>query len=1181
MIIRSKLDQWCDGILEAGWLAALVVAPMFFNVYSSRVFEPDKISLVRSIALVMVLAWLIKIANGGYGWLPKYSATPPAETPTWREAAHGAWRNPFAIPILAMVVVYALSTLFSLAPYVSWFGSYQRLQGTFSYFAYIIIGVLTAATLRSPDQIRRLTHVIIITSVPIAIYGFLQNRGVDPLPWGGDTQRRITSNAGNAIFLGAWLLFAMAFTVERIISSFMALVRKDDEPGNGDLIAAVAGGIYIFVLVAQSFAMVWTLSRGPWMGIAAALFLMVLLLPIALRPRNYLIYSSILVAIGVFGIGLLLALNLFFTAQVANIPYINRLSQMLDLQSTTAQVRAYIWEGSSELVSPHDPLIFPDGSTDSLNPVRPLVGYGPEAMWVAFNKFYPPGLTLVEARNASPDRSHNETWDSLVITGLLGLIAFLSLFISIFYWSLRWLGLIQNKRDSILFGVLLALWAVGLSIGAWMLDDGQLRYLGVAFPFGLVFGTIVYIMIAAFLHRDWRPERVDTPRALLIITIFAAIVGHFVEIHFGISIGATRTYFWVLTGLLLALGMRWAQPQFMASWQDAREGATEGEANAAQIPAAAASSQGKSTKAKQATRQPARRPQRNTGVALPWTPLTVLTDALVFLVAVFIYTTNASGEEGAFAILINSITMRNVGGTPQWEGRILLLLLLTWLTAVLIGLSVEALRQRTIPPLSWWLKALGLHFVIVWGSWLLYGLIQANRVAPITVPPTLATATEQLNYQLQHIANHFAWFTAVMILWMVVAGTVYALRELRAARVVPWATRPIVSVAVGLVAAIGVFVTITNVNVGLVRADIIYKQGQQFDNQGNYVDSIELYRRALAARETEDYYMLFLGRALLEQAKRAAPGTGTAGFPAEPTLDDVLALRPETTMLMGQDDLLLAAEAVLTQAQEVNPLNTDHSANLARLYQSWADLRADDPELRAQLLERSIAEFRTATTLSPNAALLWDQMGNAYLASGDSESAEQAFLHALEIDPFYEQTYLLLADLYDNLGRTAESIPILQQGIERIGGRLGENATVQLNSFLGVALSRTGDVTGAIESMQQMLAVDPTNLTAMRNLALLYRDSGDLNSAVEWMERTMAATPADSTEMPQLRATLNDLYQQLALANPDDYQWYFRLAQSYQEGGDTPTALIFATQALSAATTSQQPVVQSFIDSLQ
>ena len=44
---QTKIDQWCEAVIEAGWLAALVLSPLFFNVFSSRVFEPDKISLLR------------------------------------------------------------------------------------------------------------------------------------------------------------------------------------------------------------------------------------------------------------------------------------------------------------------------------------------------------------------------------------------------------------------------------------------------------------------------------------------------------------------------------------------------------------------------------------------------------------------------------------------------------------------------------------------------------------------------------------------------------------------------------------------------------------------------------------------------------------------------------------------------------------------------------------------------------------------------------------------------------------------------------------------------------------------------------------------------------------------------------------------------------------------------------
>ena len=81
--MSSKISRLCEAIIEAGWLAALIIVPVFFNVYSSRVFEPDKISLLRSIALVMIGAWLIKLFDGGGA-----AAAPPCRWP--RASASGA-----------------------------------------------------------------------------------------------------------------------------------------------------------------------------------------------------------------------------------------------------------------------------------------------------------------------------------------------------------------------------------------------------------------------------------------------------------------------------------------------------------------------------------------------------------------------------------------------------------------------------------------------------------------------------------------------------------------------------------------------------------------------------------------------------------------------------------------------------------------------------------------------------------------------------------------------------------------------------------------------------------------------------------------------------------------------------------------------------------------------------------
>jgi hypothetical protein len=59
--MRTKLSVFCERVMEAGWLAALILEPLFFNVYSSRVFEPDKLSLLRSIALLLIAVWGLKL----------------------------------------------------------------------------------------------------------------------------------------------------------------------------------------------------------------------------------------------------------------------------------------------------------------------------------------------------------------------------------------------------------------------------------------------------------------------------------------------------------------------------------------------------------------------------------------------------------------------------------------------------------------------------------------------------------------------------------------------------------------------------------------------------------------------------------------------------------------------------------------------------------------------------------------------------------------------------------------------------------------------------------------------------------------------------------------------------------------------------------------------------------------
>ncbi len=162
----TRLARYCDRVIEAGWLAAAILTPLFFNIYSSRVFEPDKLTLLRSIALLMTAAWLVRTLERA-----RFGAEEGRPTPgeVWRALA----ATPPALLVLLLVAVYLLATALSVVPRTSFFGSYQRLQGTYTFLAYIVVFAAAWQGLRRRAQLERLLNIIVLTSLPVALYGIL------------------------------------------------------------------------------------------------------------------------------------------------------------------------------------------------------------------------------------------------------------------------------------------------------------------------------------------------------------------------------------------------------------------------------------------------------------------------------------------------------------------------------------------------------------------------------------------------------------------------------------------------------------------------------------------------------------------------------------------------------------------------------------------------------------------------------------------------------------------------------------------------------------------------------------------------------------------------------------------------------------------------------------------------
>ncbi|MEW6233069.1 MAG: O-antigen ligase family protein, partial [Chloroflexota bacterium] len=638
----SKVSLFCDKVMEAGWLLAALLVPLYFDIYSNRVFEPDKLSLLRSIALVMGVAWLIAFLEK-WAWPGSNRAAPNpghlSSANSWKGLLlQMAEHNVLALPTFLLIIALLVSTTASVLPAVSLWGSYVRLQGTYTALAYIVMFFIVASGLHSKAQLDRLVFVLIYTSLPISLHGVIQHLKLEFMPWLGDVTARVTSTMGNAIFIGAYLVMVIPITFATFSEKVTAFSRELHVQGGrraGELPAtryllpatciisqSIALTLIVFqalqlyaslkpegapfgsldqavlalallllftpfvfarrailrqvecvllgwILALQAATVLFSQSRGPMLGLLGGMAVYLVVLAIRRRWRRTLaalllaglLGTSFLVVFnlppvrpgspgpyrGLLGKPLLAVYNLTHgpLKPLKDAPYLGRLGNLLETEGGTGKVRLLIWEGATRLIQ--------------AEPLRTLVGYGPETMFLVYPRFYPPDLAHYEARNASPDRSHNEVMDELVTTGLLGYLAYWLVYCAVAFGALKILGLTGGLG----FGRAMALAVVaGLLVAALLYAQVLPLAATPAIPlafFALLLSYWLWPGVKAVASEvEPNPLFIVIPAEagirLLLVGLVAAMVAHFIEIQFGIAIAATRTYFWLFAGMVIALG---------------------------------------------------------------------------------------------------------------------------------------------------------------------------------------------------------------------------------------------------------------------------------------------------------------------------------------------------------------------------------------------------------------------------------------------------------------------------------------------------------------------------------------------------------------------------------------------------------------------------------------------------
>ncbi len=360
-------------------------------------------------------------------------------------------RNSLFISIIAFLAVILIADIFGKYAYKSIWSNYERMEG-FVTLLHLAVYCFIAATTLTKKLWQRLFDTNLFASFIIAIYALVQLGGGAEIHQGGT---RVDASLGNATYLAIYMLFNV----------FFALVMMIRRRGTGIKLT------YGISIILNLVVLYYTATRGALLGILAGLFLTALLIAIGEKGKiRKVALGTVIVVLVIIG-GFFAVRKSSF---VQKSPVLSRFAS-ISLTERTTQSRFLIWK-----------MAF-DGWKE-----RPILGWGQENFNYVFNKLYSPEMYNQEQWF---DRTHNVVLDWLIAGGVLGLVTYLSLFVSSLWILWRRTEGIGFTEKSILTGLF-----AGYFIHNLFVFDNLTSY--------ILFFTVLAYIYSASIPRERKHEHV-------------------------------------------------------------------------------------------------------------------------------------------------------------------------------------------------------------------------------------------------------------------------------------------------------------------------------------------------------------------------------------------------------------------------------------------------------------------------------------------------------------------------------------------------------------------------------------------------------------------------------------------------------------------------------------------------
>ena len=352
--------------------AFFVSIALAFSPSLQAQFTLPKLFWLRASATAIGLLWALRVRIGAIKPIPAAVAA----------------------PAVALVVWWLITIPFAVHVHTDLWGASGRYNGVVNQVTLLLLFFAVASMQMSRERVLHLVVVFVAALVPLALYALVQGFGFDHFVW---PNPRPGSTIGHPVPLAAILSLGLPFALAFSIAGFGRAI----------------GWLWLVITILLLFAIGTTLSRGPWVGAAIAVIIVLLA---ATRTRTkgprraWMFFAALALA----------AVATVWLGRIPGTRVSQRITQLTRLRTDPSFMNRFVFfEAASAMVRDH-----------------PVTGVGFESFGLLYPRYRPvEGEAVPE--DTVPSMVHNSYLQLAVTTGVCGLMLYLSLIAGVLVLLIR------------------------------------------------------------------------------------------------------------------------------------------------------------------------------------------------------------------------------------------------------------------------------------------------------------------------------------------------------------------------------------------------------------------------------------------------------------------------------------------------------------------------------------------------------------------------------------------------------------------------------------------------------------------------------------------------------------------------------------------------------------------------